>query len=814
MDQRPFDADNHYYEPLDAFTRHLDKAMRQRAVRTVQDGKRVELLVAGRVNKFVPNPTFDPIIVPGCLDPLFRGQIPEGVDPRTLMQTEPLRAEYQDRDRRLEVMDEQGLGAALLFPTLGVGVEEGLREDIGATMAAVSSFNRWLEEDWGFAYQDRIFAVPLLSLADPDAAVTEVEWLLEHGVRMVHVRPAPVPGPNGTSRSLGHKLHDPVWARLAEASVPVAFHLGDSGYQARFSTAWGGRGTFGFGNSDPLGQILVSDRPIHDTVASMLMHGVFTRHPALRVASIENGSDWLPLLAKRLRKQRNQTPWVFEEDPLETLRRHVWVTPYLEEDLEALADADRRRAHPVRLGLAPRRGGGPAPRLPEGAVCLRRAGRPADHARQLRRAPRLRRVSDGEAPPRPHAELWDEVTGWLEEHWDPDLPVEAWWKVVAEAGWTAPHFEPEQGGRGLSRRSGAVVRAAFVAFGALRPPGGLGLLMAAPTILTQGTPDQIERFVPPILDGSVGWCQLFSEPGAGSDLAGLTTRAHRDGDQWVINGQKVWSSQALQSDYGMLLARTDLDVPKHKGISWFAFRLDQPGVTIRPLREMTGDAVFNEVFLDDAVCEDRDLIGGAGNGWMVTQTTLHFERTGIGAGGSHAGFPEPGPKGGMHGLRAGDAALLEAPNAKLTVNYEDVARLVHEAGRADDPGFRQDLARLYTYTQLGLWNAQRSKAEAERGGGHAVASVGKLTQTDIVKLAARLGVDALGPHGLLTGEAATEGGVFAKALVFSPASSIYGGSDQIQRNIIAERSLGLPRDDAPDRGRPFGEVLRERVNPT
>ena len=422
-------------------------------------------------------------------------------------------------------------------------------------------------------------------------------------------------------------------------------------------------------------------------------------------------------------------------------------------------------------------------------------------------------MSESEAGPRPHAELWDEVTRWLEEHWDPDLPAEAWWKVVADAGWTAPHFTPEQGGRGLSRRSGAVVRAAFVAFGALRPPGGLGLLMAAPTILTQGTPEQVERFVPPILDGSVAWCQLFSEPGAGSDLAGLTTRAHRDGDQWVINGQKVWSSQALQSDYGMLLARTDLDVPKHKGISWFAFRLDQPGVTIRPLREMTGDAVFNEVFLDDAVCDDADLIGGAGNGWAVTQTTLHFERTGIGAGGSHAGFPEPGPKGGMHGLRAGDAALLEAPNAKLTVNYEDIARLVEEVGRSEDPGLRQDLARLYTYTQLGLWNAQRGKAEAQRGGGQAVASVGKLTQTDIVKLAARLGVDTLGPHGLLTGEAATEGGVFAKALVFSPASSIYGGSDQIQRNIIAERSLGLPRDDAPDRGRPFGEVLRERAQP-
>jgi predicted TIM-barrel fold metal-dependent hydrolase len=154
---------------------------------------------------------------------------------------------------------------------------------------------------------------------------------------MVHVRPAPVPAPNGASRSLGDKRFDPVWARLAQASVPVAFHLGDSGYNARFAGAWGASDTFGFGNSDALGQVLVSDRAIHDSVASLLVHGVFQRHPALRVASIENGSDWLHLLAKRLRKQRNQTPWVFAEDPVDTLRRHVWVTPYLEEDLHALA---------------------------------------------------------------------------------------------------------------------------------------------------------------------------------------------------------------------------------------------------------------------------------------------------------------------------------------------------------------------------------------------------------------------------------------------------------------------------------------------
>ena len=419
-----------------------------------------------------------------------------------------------------------------------------------------------------------------------------------------------------------------------------------------------------------------------------------------------------------------------------------------------------------------------------------------------------RASQDGEE--RPHAALFDEVVAWLDETWDPDLSVEAWWKTVNAAGWTAPHFPADRWGRGLGRRSGAVVRAAFAQHGALRPPGGLGLLMAAPTILAQGTPEQVDRLVLPILEGTVGWCQLFSEPGAGSDLAGLTTRAVRDGDRWLVTGQKVWSSQAMEADYGMLLARTDLDVPKHKGISWFALRLDQPGVTIRPLREMTGQAVFNEVFLDDAVVEHADLIGGEGNGWAVTQTTLHFERTGIGAGGSHAGFPLPGPKGGMWGRRAGDAALVEPENSKLTLAYADVADLARETGRLDDSHVRQDLARLYSYTQLGLWNAQRGKAEAQRGGGQAVASTGKISQTRIVKLAARLGMSILGPEGTLADEAAPGGGVFSEAMVFSAASSIYGGTDEIQRNIIAERSLGLPREPAPDRDRPFGEVLRSR----
>jgi predicted TIM-barrel fold metal-dependent hydrolase len=338
MDFKPVDADNHYYEPIDAFTRHLDKKFAWRGVRPVQDGKHVQILIGGKVNRFVPNPTFDPIIVPGCLDAQFRGQIPEGVDPRTLMKVERIRDEYRDRDKRVAVVESQGIDTVLLFPTLGCGVEQALRHDVGATMASLHAFNKWLEEDWGFDYRGRLITAPMLSLADPDAACAELDSLLERGARIVHVRPAPVPGPNGTSRSLGHRQNDPVWARLAEASVPVAFHLGDSGYNL-LSAAWGGAAEFqGFGPMDVLGRIVVSDRAIHDTIASLVIDGVFKRHPGLRVASIENGSDFLHVLVKRLRKQANQTPWVFAEDPLDTIRKHVWVAPYCEEDFAALAE--------------------------------------------------------------------------------------------------------------------------------------------------------------------------------------------------------------------------------------------------------------------------------------------------------------------------------------------------------------------------------------------------------------------------------------------------------------------------------------------
>ncbi|NDZ93984.1 amidohydrolase family protein [Streptomyces sp. SID6673] len=336
---RPVDCDNHYYETIDAFTRHLDAAFAHRGIEVISRGTHTELLAGGTLFEFVPNPTFDPVVVPGCLDLLFRGQVPDGVDPRALMAVEPLHPAYQDRDVRIDTIARQEMSAAILLPTLACGVEEALKDDIPALMASITAFNRWLDDEWGYAYRGRIFAAPMLSFADPDEAVREIDRLVERDVRVVYVRPAPVPAGHGTGRSLGDKVFDKVWARLADADVGVAFHLSDSGYNGTVARAWGAPDRFvPFRNPSVLATIVVADRAIHDTVASLVVDGVFERHPTLRVASIENGSDWLALLLKRLRKQANQTPWSFVEDPLDTLRRHVWVSPYYEEDIGALAD--------------------------------------------------------------------------------------------------------------------------------------------------------------------------------------------------------------------------------------------------------------------------------------------------------------------------------------------------------------------------------------------------------------------------------------------------------------------------------------------
>ncbi len=407
---------------------------------------------------------------------------------------------------------------------------------------------------------------------------------------------------------------------------------------------------------------------------------------------------------------------------------------------------------------------------------------------------------------RDDADLEADVTSWLQERWDPELTVSQWWQQVGEAGWTAPHFPISWGGRGYSRRSVPLVRAAFSRHGALPAPSGLGLLMAAPTILSHGTPEQIDRFVPGVYSGRQAWCQLFSEPGSGSDLASLATRAERDGDKWIINGQKVWSSMAAGADYGMLLARTDPSVPKHAGISWFAFPLDQPGVDVRPLVEITGHALFNEVFIDEAEVSDADLIGGLNNGWSVTQSTLMFERMGIGAGGSMSSFPPAGARGGILDLRVGDAiALKPPPSGSKVLSWPELIDLARQYGRSEDPHVRQKLARLIEFTRMGEWTARRSEIEMARGGGAGFANLGKLAQTRIFKLSAELGCDILGLSSTLWDPDGPVSGRYAEALVFACASSIYGGTDEVQKNVIGERALGLPREPDPLKGTAFAE---------
>jgi predicted TIM-barrel fold metal-dependent hydrolase len=334
----PCDADQHYYEVEESFTRHLDKAFRRRGIRFVSSGRRVEALAGDRVHRFIPNPTFDPVIVPGCLDLFFRGQVPEGLDRATIHQVEPIRKEYRDRDARVAKIEEQGIAAALLFPTMGVGVEEALRDDVPAMLATIRAFNRWLDDDWGFDYEDKLFSVPLIALSDPQEASREVDWCLARGARMLHVRPAPVPTETGY-RSPGDSFFDPVWARIDEAAVPVAMHLGDSGYQ-RWNARWGEADEFEPFSRQPmdLGSMVSGTRAVHDMVAKLIMDGVPHRFPNLRFVSVENGSDWLVTLEKRLRKKANQTPQLFPEDPTDTIRQKVLTTPYAEDDIPALVE--------------------------------------------------------------------------------------------------------------------------------------------------------------------------------------------------------------------------------------------------------------------------------------------------------------------------------------------------------------------------------------------------------------------------------------------------------------------------------------------
>jgi len=421
----------------------------------------------------------------------------------------------------------------------------------------------------------------------------------------------------------------------------------------------------------------------------------------------------------------------------------------------------------------------------------------------------------------------EEVRAWLEQNWDPDLTVAEWWERLGLAGWAAPTLPEHAYGRGLSRGDAVQVQQTIAEFGALGAPGGLGLLLAAPTIATHGTPEQIEHYVRDIVTGQRAWCQLFSEPGAGSDLAGLQAKAMRDGDEWIVNGQKVWTSGGHVADLGMLIARTDSDVPKHQGISYFAIDMHQPGVDVRPLRELTGRALFNEVFMSDARVSADALIGGLNNGWAVANTTLAHERAGLGSGGGSSGASAavPGTVAGQLDTRAGD--YVRDPKKPSTTGggaaFRDTAgaliQMAKGAGKADDPTIRQDLVRLYTLGQLGRINNLRVKAAKAQGQDiPGMGNIAKLSMSDMVRLQRDLGLRIVGPSGMLhaydsdsrkTLDEATGNpflGFVTEMALFAQAPPIYGGTDQVQKNIIGERVLGLPKEPNQDKVVPFSEL--------
>jgi predicted TIM-barrel fold metal-dependent hydrolase len=333
-----FDADNHYYEATDAFTRYMDPKLAKRAMQWAEINGRQRLLVGGKVNRFIPNPTFDPVAKPGSLDEYFRGRNPQSQDIRTLFgDLEPIRPEYRDRDARLKVMDEQGLEGCFLFPTLGVGMEESLYHDPEALVAAFHAFNLWIEEDWGYAYQDRIFAAPMISLIDVDAAVAELELVLSKDARVVCIKGGPAHTPTGLT-SPGNRRFDPFWSLVNESGVTVGIHSGDAGY-GRYIDDWETFGEMEAFRVGPFRSIVSSDRVPFETMAALVCHGVFHRFPKVRVASIESGSDWVLTLQKKFKKVYGQLESSFPEDPMETFRRHVWVAPYYEDDLASLKAA-------------------------------------------------------------------------------------------------------------------------------------------------------------------------------------------------------------------------------------------------------------------------------------------------------------------------------------------------------------------------------------------------------------------------------------------------------------------------------------------
>ena len=391
-----------------------------------------------------------------------------------------------------------------------------------------------------------------------------------------------------------------------------------------------------------------------------------------------------------------------------------------------------------------------------------------------------------------------EVNAWLHANWNPEESLVAWRTRLVDSGWACPSWPEQWFGRGLPAAADAVVAHEIRNFGAVGPPIGAAMTLVAPTLLEHGSADMKHRLLRPLLTGEHSWCQLFSEPGSGSDLASLSTRADRDGDEFIINGQKVWNTSAHHADYAMLLARTNWDVPKHRGITYFAFPMRQAGVEVRPLRQMNNHASFNEVFITNARVNVSNVVGDIGAGWAVAVMTLSHERR----------LTVPAP------LRAdvSDGRVRNEAAAEAAEYWKTYEWYPQRAGRPDltvsqaqalqrnnDPIVRQHLANLIALQRSSQWTAQR--AVASRALGRAPGpegSIGKLNASEIARRSASAHAMIAGAHALLDGPGALERGAIAEVLVSVPAVSIAGGTDEIQHNILGERVLGLPKEpEAP-----------------
>ncbi|MDX1384069.1 MAG: acyl-CoA dehydrogenase family protein [Thermoanaerobaculia bacterium] len=410
-----------------------------------------------------------------------------------------------------------------------------------------------------------------------------------------------------------------------------------------------------------------------------------------------------------------------------------------------------------------------------------------------------------------HDDIRREVTAWLDDHWSPERSLREWREILIDGGWAAPHWPEAWFGRDYTTEEADVVEAVFNQRGAI-PAAKIGpRRLASETILACGSDDQKRRYLRPILTGEHTWCQLFSEPGSGSDLAGSTTRAELVDGEWILNGQKVWNTSAHHADYGILLARSDWDVPKHQGLSFFLIDMRQPGVEVRPLKQMNGHQSFNEVFLANAVVPVEDLVGGEGNGWHVATTTLSFERRGFGRRPSGEGLQGP-QEGRIYEEYAEEVALATEPYTwypQREGRVDLVLPRARETGAIEDPTVRQEIAKLLCLWRGATLASQAAEAKRKAGTTEIVpaGSIGKLAASVIARQASHVHTLISGADAMRSGPDSAENGVVAEILVSVPAISIAGGTDEIQRNIISERVLGMPRGHRADKG-PFRDIKR------